>query len=158
MARFLVDTNILVYAYDPRDTGKSGISRRLLEILLETGEGALTPQVLGEFFRVVTRKIPAPLSPEEAERSVAAYVRTWTIHDISRWTVLEAARGVRQYRFAFWDSMIWASAKLHQVPNILSEDFNSGALIEGVRFVNPYAPGFQVEALLRPRDPSSGHV
>jgi hypothetical protein len=29
----------------------------------------------------------------------------------------------------------------------LSEDFNDGALIEGVRFRNPFAPGFEVAML-----------
>lgn len=149
---FLIDTNVLVYAYDPRDAAKCRISRRLLEILPETGRGVLTPQILGEFFRVVTRKIPSPLSAEEAERSIAAYVRAWTVHDVTRWTVLEAARGVRQYHFSFWDSMIWASARLHQVPHVLSEDFNTGSLIEGVRFLNPYALDSQVEALIQPRE------
>jgi len=29
---------------------------------------------------------------------------------------------------------------------ILSEDFNTGAILDGVRFVNPFAAGFVVES------------
>jgi len=52
---------------------------------------------------------------------------------------------VRQYQFSFWDAQIWAAAKLNQVPVVLSEDFNAGAIIEGVRFVNPFAADFKLE-------------
>jgi len=56
--------------------------------------------------------------------------------------VLEAARGVRDYQFNYWDAQIWAAARLNQIDTILSEDFNTGAMIEGVRFVNPFVKDF----------------
>jgi predicted nucleic acid-binding protein len=58
--------------------------------------------------------------------------------------VLEAARGARDYQMHFWDAQIWATARLNQITYILSEDFNTGSVIEGVRFVNPFAPDFQI--------------
>jgi len=63
---------------------------------------------------------------------------------VSGLIILEAARGVETYQLSFWDAQIWASARLNQIPIIFSEDFNVGASIEGVRFVNPFAPGFQI--------------
>jgi len=59
---------------------------------------------------------------------------------------LEAARGVRDHRFNFWDAQIWATARLNQIPVIFSEGFSSGAVVEGIRFVNPLAPTFQLES------------
>jgi predicted nucleic acid-binding protein len=50
--------------------------------------------------------------------------------------VLEVIRGVKEYQLSFWDAQIWATAKLNQISVIYSEDFNVGAIIEGVRFVN----------------------
>ena len=58
---------------------------------------------------------------------------------------LEAARGVRDYQFNFWDAQIWAAARLNQVPVVFSEDFNTGQVTEGVRFVNPFAEDFRAE-------------
>lgn len=52
--------------------------------------------------------------------------------------VLEAARGVRDHATSFWDAQVWATAKLNQIPVVLSEDFASGSVIEGVRFENPF--------------------
>jgi predicted nucleic acid-binding protein len=61
--------------------------------------------------------------------------------------VLEAVRGVRSYNMAYWDAQIWASARLHQVPLIFTDDFNNGAVIEGVRFVNPLEDGFDLDRM-----------
>jgi predicted nucleic acid-binding protein len=38
----------------------------------------------------------------------------------------------------FWDAQIWATAKLNQIPQVLSEDFQHGRAVEGVEFVNPF--------------------
>jgi predicted nucleic acid-binding protein len=48
----------------------------------------------------------------------------------------------------YWDAQIWASARLSQIPVVLSEDFGDGVIIEGVRFVNPLGPDFNLEAWL----------
>lgn len=40
------------------------------------------------------------------------------------------------------DAQIWAAARLHGLSLILSKDFDLGAVIEGVRFANPFAAGF----------------
>jgi predicted nucleic acid-binding protein len=60
--------------------------------------------------------------------------------------VLEAVQGVRDHQFSFWDAQIWAVARLNQVEAVFSEDFNPGAVIEGVRLVNPFAEDFELEA------------
>jgi predicted nucleic acid-binding protein len=54
---------------------------------------------------------------------------------------------VQQYQFSFWDAQIWAAARLSQAPVVLSEDFNPGAVIEGVRFVDPFGSGFRMQDL-----------
>ena len=56
--------------------------------------------------------------------------------------VVEAIRGVRQHQLPYWDSLIWATAKLAGVSTVLSEDFSDGQLIEGVRFRNPFGETF----------------
>jgi predicted nucleic acid-binding protein len=39
----------------------------------------------------------------------------------------------------FWDAMLWATAQEAGVNVLLTEDFQDLALIEGVRFVNPFS-------------------
>lgn len=103
--------------------------------------------MLGEFFHVVTRKMPEPLSTEQAERSVRRYARSWTVFRPSIVTVFEAIRGVRTYGLPYYDGLVWATARLNDIPTVLSEDFTDGQLIDGVRFVNPFRPEFDPAAL-----------
>src|SRR6266545_7845928 len=107
-----------------------------LDYLATSGIGAVSTQVLAEFFIVVTRKIAAPLSVGDAYKRLENYLQSWAIVEVSGMIVLEAARGVRDYQMSFWDAQIWAAAHLNQMSFVFSEDFNSGAVIEGIRFVN----------------------
>jgi predicted nucleic acid-binding protein len=147
---FLVDTNVLVYAYNPTDGDRRDRAIEVLEFLGIRQLGSLSAQILGEFFVTVTRKIPIPMTEAEAEHSVTNYARSWITYDLTKSIVLEAVRGLQRHRLSYWDSLIWATAKLNDVPNVLSEDFNDGALLEGVRFLNPFTTTFDLD-WLQPR-------
>jgi predicted nucleic acid-binding protein len=47
----------------------------------------------------------------------------------------------------YWDSLIWATARLYSVPNVLSEDCSDGRLLDGVRFLNPCTTTFDLTLL-----------
>ena len=137
-AKYLVDTNLLVYAYDRSEPEKQAKAVEILDELVKNGTGILSPQVLSEFYTVVTRKLAAPLTPQEGYTSISNYIRSWNMVDLTSYVVLEAVRGVRDHRLSYWDSLIWATAKMNQIPTVLSEDFSSHSVIEGVRFTNPF--------------------
>lgn len=143
-ARVLLDTNVLVYAYDRGEPSKQQRAVAVLDALAIAGMGVISSQILAEFFVVVTRKLAAPLTVAEAYTRIERYLQSWTVVDVSGFVVLEAARGVRDYQFNFWDAQIWATARLNQITTVMSEDFNPGAVIEGIRFINPFAPAFQI--------------
>lgn len=42
------------------------------------------------------------------------------------------------HKLAFWDAMLWATARDAGATILLSEDFQSNRLIEKVRIVNPF--------------------
>ncbi len=136
-----------MYAYDPTDRGNHERARDVLARLERARTGAVSLQVLGEFFQVVTRKIPEPLTAEQAERSVRRYARSWAVFRPTIVTVFEAIRGFVSYQLPYYDGLVWATARLNDVPRVLSEDFTDGQVIEGVRFVNPFGPGFDPAAL-----------
>lgn len=136
--RILVDTNILVYAYDSSEPEKQQQALFILEQLVIAKTGVISTQVLAEFFVAVTRKIKLPLSAAQAYERIGNYLRSWTVIEVNGWVVLEAVRGVRDYQFSYWDAQIWATAKSKQISVVYSEDFNVGAVIEGVQFMNPF--------------------
>lgn len=53
----LIDTNVLVYAYDVSEKVKRRVARSLLDEVWEQGGGVVTLQNLSEFFVVVTAKV-----------------------------------------------------------------------------------------------------
>ena len=146
--RIMVDTNILLYAYDRGEPVKQPQALAILDRLIVQNLGVLTSQVLAEFFVNATRRLKPPLTTEEAYDRIQNYLLSWEIRDITGPVVLEAARGVRTHQMAYWDAQIWASAKMNQIPVVFSEDFGDGVIIEGVRFVNPFNAGFNLETWL----------
>lgn len=138
----LVDTNVLVYAYDRAEPRKQKEALETLRRLVSSGRGKLSAQILGEFFRAVTQKIKAPMSAGDAYGQIIVLIRALPVLPITPLVVLEAARGVRDHRLAYWDAQIWATARLNQIPLVLSEDFKDGSVLEGVRFANPFARAF----------------
>ncbi len=142
--RILVDSNVLVYAYDRSEPEKQTQAARILDQLLITGVGILSTQVLAEFFVAVTRKITKKLTIKQAFESLNNYAAAWEILGMNSLNVVEAARGVRDHAFNYYDAQIWAVARMNQIPVVFSEDFNP-SWIEGVQFVNPFAPEFTLE-------------
>jgi len=147
MAAILLDTNVLVYAYDRSEPEKQRRAFEVLDRLAHTGDGRLSAQVLSEFFVNVTRKIASPLTIAQAEQRIEHYARIWPVFPVTSQVVLEAVRGVREYQFSFWDAQIWVAARLNHVPTVLTEDIGPGDVIEGVRFVDPFADDFRLQDL-----------
>jgi predicted nucleic acid-binding protein len=146
-ARFFLDTNVLIYAYDATNTGKQARAKELLAALAGTQAAAVSTQVLAEMFYTLTRKFASLISPDEAVAQLFHHVQTWQVIDVSTIIVMEAAQAVTRHKLSFWDAQIWAAAKLNDIPIILSEDFNTGSSLQGVRFVNPFAGGFRIDRL-----------
>jgi predicted nucleic acid-binding protein len=143
----LVDANVLIYAYDQTEGRKRDTAIKVLEVLELHGEGVLSTQVLGEFFAIVTRKIPNPLSLREAERVLTDFLGSWTVHGVTASLVLEAIRGVIEHQLQYYDSLLWATAALRGIPTIITEDGQHGRTIEGVHYLNPFLPEFDFALL-----------
>ena len=148
MPLILMDTNLLVYLYDQKHPEKQAQSQRVLEQLELSRNGRLSVQSLAEFFSVATRKLSPNLTAAEALHQIDLFLRLWPVFDLTPMVVLEAGRGVRDHHLSYYDAQIWAAARLNQVPLVFSEDFQDGNVLEGVRFVNPFTPGFVLESWL----------
>jgi len=136
-ARTFVDTNVLIYAHDTDANAKHLAAKSILRELWSERKGALSPQVLQEFYVNVTKKIPHPLSKESARLVVSTYA-IWCIETTSL-EVLNAFRIEDESRIGFWDALIVASALKSGANRILSEDLNAGQTIAGIRIENPFA-------------------
>lgn len=99
--------------------------------------GALSVQSLSEFFSA-SRKLKPALSRDEAAHEVDLLARSFPVLPLTVNCVFDACRVTVDHKVHFWDAMIWAVAKLNQVPYLLSEDGDHGRFLEGVRWYNPF--------------------
>jgi len=142
-----IDTNILLYAYD-RDAGvKHETAKKLIQQCWEKAIGVISIQVLCEFFVGVTRTGRSIISLEEAESIIRNLSYNWRVISPDVQMVMEAIRGRMEHQFSFWDALIWAAAKRAGVKGIYTEDFQSGQIVEGVEFNNPFKVGNKLSNL-----------
>jgi len=147
LIRYLIDTNLLLYPLDRRNPYKREKAGKLLRILARKGNAALSVQVLGEFASVALRKLDPPLPAGNVRQQVELLAEAFPVLALFYPVVLEALRGVERHRLSYFDAQLWALARLRGIPVILSEDFSPGTELEGVRFVNPLEPEFDLDRL-----------
>ena len=132
-----VDTNVLVYAYDRGAGNKHLQARRAIGQLWDEGTGALSTQVLQEFYVNVRRKSRRPISIRSARSLVADYM-VWDPVVNDGTSILEAMDAERRHKISFWDALIVVAAQKCEAGVILSEDFSHGQKYGSVRVVNPF--------------------
>jgi predicted nucleic acid-binding protein len=135
--KVFVDTNILIYAHDVDAKSKHKVAKSVLAELWSQRTGVLSMQVLQEFYVNVTRKIPTPLSKNAAHNVINTYAIWCT--QTGPTEISAAFRIEEESRISFWDAMIVAAAAKCGARRILSEDLNSGQMIESIRIENPFA-------------------
>ena len=135
--RVFLDTNVIVYAYDKHDPEKMEKARALVKSGVAEGNAVLSTQVLGEFFVVVTRQVPEPLSPEETAE-IIELLSVMPVTEIDLPLVKRAMGTCKEYGISYWDSLIVAAAERAKCRKILSEDFNHGQEYNGIVVENPF--------------------
>ena len=131
-----VDTNVLIYALDPRHVAKQRAAQAWLTRCWQERSGRVSTQVLNEFYVNLVR-----IKGDEFKVRARAEIRhlmAWHPCAIDA-IMLETAWGIADdTSISHWDALIVAAA-LHQgCETLLSEDLQHGQIIEGVRVVNPF--------------------
>jgi predicted nucleic acid-binding protein len=130
-----VDTNVLLYAIDEADLKKQQAARRWRTELWKSRRGRLSFQVLGEFYVNAVRMQPAAQDEARAEvrdllawnpviADAALLERVWKLQD--------------RYQLSFWDALIVAAAKAASCRYLLTEDLQTGQMLDGIEVVNPF--------------------
>jgi predicted nucleic acid-binding protein len=145
--KFFVDTNVVAYAYDTNEPERQLRAQEVMARLRRAHAGALSTQVLGELYVTMIRPRRLNLPRDAAEATVRNFLRSWPVFEVTPMHVDEAVRGVREHRLSYYDALIWATARLNGMPHLLSEDGQDGRYLEGVRYLNPFAPDFDVAQL-----------
>lgn len=132
-----VDTNVLAYAHDRSEVVKHSTARAVLDSLWRSRTGALSTQVLQEFYVVATRKFDPPMSRRAARQVVALYA-AWPIVQVDIALILDASLLQERLPVSLWDALIIEAARRCGATRLLTEDLQAGRRVWGIRIENPF--------------------
>ena len=139
----LVDTNILVYLFDPAQPRKQRLASELLDRGLQEDTVRVPHQAVVEFVAAVTRpgtRRQPLLSKPDAYRVAEELLAQFAILYPNEALVRTALRGASAYQLPWYDAHLWAYAEHYGLSELYSEDFEHDRLYGTVRVVNPF-PG-----------------
>ncbi len=135
---YLLDSNILIYAYDTSEGKKHELAKELLEDCFMGQPFAVSLQNLTEFFNAITKKIEHPLSSNEAEDVIKIILEFKNFRKLipTDKTLLRAMRLGKTGHF--WDAMIAATMLENGISQIYTEN-TKDFQIPGITPINPFA-------------------
>jgi predicted nucleic acid-binding protein len=137
----LIDTNVLVYAYDPRFPAKQRVAGETLRLGIAEDSVRVPHQAIIEFVAATTRSIrggPSILRPAEARRVAEEMLDEFEVLMPNQAIVRTAIRGAAAYDLPWFDAHLWAYAEHYALETILSEDFEHGRRYGTVTIMNPF--------------------
>ncbi len=140
----LVDTNVLVYRFDPRYPDKQRTASKLLEDGIAAQSLVLSHQSIVELVAALTRpqrnlRGQPLMSLAEAMIEAEELMTQFPVLYPTKELLVTAMRGTAAYGLPWFDAQMWACAEVNGLPEMLSEDFQHGRHYGSVRAVNPFA-------------------
>jgi predicted nucleic acid-binding protein len=132
---FFLDTNVLIYASDPRYVDKQTAAGEWIELLWQQRSGRISWQVLNEYYANAIRKLGMPASDA---RGVVEEYSLWNPIDFSYPLIRRAWHWMDATQISYWDGLIVAAAEHSGCRWLLSEDLHTGQKFERVTIVNPF--------------------
>jgi predicted nucleic acid-binding protein len=134
--KVFVDSNVIVYANDPRDQLKQAVAIECVRRTIRDGSGAISTQVLMEYAAVAVSKLRHDLATVLRQLQLLESLEVVVMTPPLVRLALEIQA---RYRIGFWDASIIGAASSAGCSLLLSEDLNAGQIYAGVRVENPFA-------------------
>ncbi len=137
----LVDTNVLVYRFDPRFPEKQRAATELLRRGIAEDSLRVPHQGIVEFVQAVSRPLRGapPLLPlGEALREAEEMLSEFTVLYPNDALLRTALRGSAAYQLPWLDAHLWAYAEHYGLSPLYSEDFQHDRPYGTVRVIDPF--------------------
>ena len=136
----LIDTNVLVYRFDPRFPKKQEIATGILRSAIESGNARIPHQAVIEFIAATTRDGPDSqlLSAVDALREAEDVLAQYPVLYPNDAVLRTALRGFAAYGMSWFDAHLWAYAEVYGLAEIISEDFQHGRIYGSVMARDPF--------------------
>ena len=136
----LIDTNVLVYRFDPRFPKKQEIATDILRSAIESDNARIPHQAVIEFIAATTRGGPDGrlLGVAEALREAEDVLAQYPVLYPNDAVLRTALRGFAAYGMSWFDAHLWAYAEVYGLAEIISEDFQHGRMYGSVMARDPF--------------------
>ncbi|MBU0591153.1 PIN domain-containing protein [Candidatus Micrarchaeota archaeon] len=138
----LLDTNILVYAFDTSDKVKHGIAKKLLETCISRKEQFyISTQNISEFYHVITKYVENPLPKSEARVICEKFICFSGFVKLSptSYALLGAMKIDEKFKVGYWDALIAATMIENGINTIITENKKDFQKIPGVIILDPFS-------------------
>ncbi len=139
-AEVFLDTNVLLYGIDDRDTAKRDKARAWIATCWERRCGRISTQVLNEYYSNARKKFSSAVAAGDARAEVRRY-QHWRPWAIDHPTVETAWAVESRFGLSYWDALMVAAAQQQGCTLMLTEDLPHDQLIDKVRILNPFLVG-----------------
>lgn len=130
---FFLDTNVLVYLYSNDEPDKKAAAMALFESCIPI----ISTQVLSELANTLKRKFN--LSDEDVIRVIEQVQNACVVIPVVTETITQALTLAKKYQYAYYDSLILASALATHCSVLFTEDLQDGQRIETALTIrNPF--------------------
>ena len=137
----LIDSNILIYAYDKSESIKNTIAEKILEdIFINKKNAAVSTQNLSEFFVNITSKIEKPIPIAEAWHIIQEIISMSNVETftIEKQTILNAINLSTQFNIHYWDALIVSVMHENNINTIITENENDFKKVSWLTVINPF--------------------
>jgi predicted nucleic acid-binding protein len=106
--------------------------------LIDRDDGALSAQVLQEFYVEATRATRSDRIPHETAMGLLVAWSRFRVQAATLQIVVAALEIHKAHGFSYWDSAIVAAARALDCETLYTEDLTHGRQIDRVMIVNPF--------------------
>lgn len=130
-----VDTNVLIYARDPRDPHRQ---KTAVDLIRTIDDGALLWQVACEYVAASRKLAPHGFDTAAAITDLNDLRAIW-VTVLPDWRSFDTAAALQtRHSLSWWDALLIGAAIEAGVDKLLTEDLSPGLAIEGIQICNPF--------------------
>jgi predicted nucleic acid-binding protein len=137
-AKCFLDTNVVVYAFDQKESKKARIAQKLIKQGASENQAIISYQVIQEFINVVTRGFRISITPVDLESFVLDVLFPMSEISWSPALTLDALQIHVAYRIGWYDSLIVAAAQQGNCTILYSEDLQHEQRFGKLVVENPF--------------------
>ena len=135
----LIDSNVLVYAFDNSEPEKQKKAIKLLEKCWKKEVFyAISLQNLAEFYTIITKKVPNPIPFYDAKKIVQDIISfsNWKIIQYDSEALLDAVSF--QGKAHFWEVLIASTMLNNKIYKIYTENISDFNKFPNITAINPF--------------------